>query len=455
MNDSIQDLGKSEQSLKKKEARIREKKESKRSFDRQIDAIDLGMKDLNSILDQPWKDEEQQIDLDLVSEKTPNLNSVRVKGFIRELKGGKDKFKLECTKLKKELEDERKKPQNHSSKIQAEIAALENAVNDIKEQKIPTLEEQAEEAKALLKLIERVRLNDLETVSDDLYSAFNLIGINIQNFLVTDPEIPDISSDFYTYYCSEVYEGKFGLITKLISLTKFASYLFQEYLYSSSYIGPLRQRPKRFYILDKPFDSTEEQRGNNNGIDIETLRTPETLARLNKQLTKFEIGYKIELAYVSGISEAILETPDVCSLHFIDSKTNIPVNFADIGFGIGQILPLIIQSISQKNKTILIEQPELHIHPRLQTQMGYLFRDCINSHNKNNFIIETHSEHLMLRLQKLIRTKQLKSEDVCVIYVDRYETGSRCTELRLDKDGEFFDSWPDGFFEEGFQEILG
>ena len=138
-------------------------------------------------------------------------------------------------------------------------------------------------------LIKRLNLNYLIIVSDDLYSAFNLIDLNIQNFLITDLGIPEISSDFYTYYCSDLFVGLFVLITMIVSLSRFASYLFLEYLHSSSYLGPLRQKPQRFYVLDKHNDSTGRQQNYDHGIDIETLRNPETLKRLNKQLKKFEI----------------------------------------------------------------------------------------------------------------------------------------------------------------------
>jgi predicted ATPase len=107
-----------------------------------------------------------------------------------------------------------------------------------------------------------------------------------------------------------------------------------------------------------------------------------------------------------------------------------------------------------RNSTLLIEQPEIHIHPRLQAELGSLLADCIKPPFENQFIIETHSEHLMLRLQKLIRKGELKPEDISVIYVDRGAEGSKCLHLRLDEEGDFIDEWPDGFFEEDFNEIF-
>ena len=72
---------------------------------------------------------------------------------------------------------------------------------------------------------------------------------------------------------------------------------------------------------------------------------------------------------------------------------------------------------------------------------------------QNQFIVETHSEHLILRLQRLIRKKQIKPEDVSVIYVSRGPEGAKAERLHLDEDGDFIDEWPNGFFLERLREL--
>jgi predicted ATPase len=69
-------------------------------------------------------------------------------------------------------------------------------------------------------------------------------------------------------------------------------------------------------------------------------------------------------------------------------------------------------------------------------------------------VIETHSEHLVLRLLKLIRQKKLAPDDVSVLYVSRCPWGGDIQRLRIDEDGDFIDGWPGGFFPERMRELF-
>ena len=137
-----------------------------------------------------------------------------------------------------------------------------------------------------------------------------------------------------------------------------------------------------------------------------------------------------------------------------DLRTHVPVTASDVGFGIGQLLPIIVQGLTEENRVICVEQPEIHLHPVLQGHLGDYFIDSSMNH-ENQWIIETHSESLMLRLQRRIREGSIKNTDVCVLYVSTKNNGAEVQELRLDNDGDFIDSWPNGFFEERFNDVFG
>lgn len=144
----------------------------------------------------------------------------------------------------------------------------------------------------------------------------------------------------------------------------------------------------------------------------------------------------------------------ISDLVLMDKRTKTPVSHRDVGIGVSQVIPILVSCYGLSDALVAIEQPEIHLHPKLQAELGTVFAESIKPPYNNRFILETHSEHLILRLQRLIREGQLKPEDISVIYVDSDQEGSQCLELRLDEEGDFIDEWPDGFFEDDFKEIF-
>ena len=152
-----------------------------------------------------------------------------------------------------------------------------------------------------------------------------------------------------------------------------------------------------------------------------------------------------------------------------------------IGVGLSQIVPVLYHCLAPRQKLrfaakfVTIEQPELHLHPKAQTRMGdlliYCFGDgenCLmdsdNHVSENQAIIETHSEHLLLRILRRIRettnnelpgeASPMSSDGIAVYYFKSSPEGIEASRLRINEQGEFVDPWPDGFFEERIQELF-
>ena len=212
-------------------------------------------------------------------------------------------------------------------------------------------------------------------------------------------------------------------------------------------IGPFRPAPRGLYSFrgTKPKDI-----GVRGDLMPDLLfRRPDIQDRLNAWLQRLEINYSIE---VQGIGDPSL---DLFQLRLADQRRKKPVSvgLSNVGYGISQILPFIVQCLGDRRRIISIEQPEVHIHPKLQADLGELLAECIGESYRHQFLIETHSEHLILRLQKLIRDRKLAPEAVSVIYVERGPNGSTAHRLRLDEQGDFIDDWPGGFFSERLREL--
>lgn len=151
-------------------------------------------------------------------------------------------------------------------------------------------------------------------------------------------------------------------------------------------------------------------------------------------------------------------------LTLFDIDNQVTVSMRDVGVGISQMTPILIHACAGRKKLITIEQPELHLHPALQAELGDVFIESALGENKNTFLLETHSEHLILRILRRIRETTrgklpdghipITPDDVAVLYVEPSEEGSVIRELRVNDQGRFIDDWPNGFFEDRLEELL-
>lgn len=226
-----------------------------------------------------------------------------------------------------------------------------------------------------------------------------------------------------------------------------AGKILEEMLHRLFPLGPYRNPPERWYI----FTGTSPKEVGYKGDQLPALlfRKPKLVKEVNNWLKKLDIGYQIR---IESLGEKL---KDLFEVKLVDTRRSKPVEVGlpDVGFGISQLLPFIVQSLSSTNKIISIEQPEVHIHPRLQADLGDLLAETIKSPWRNQFIIETHSEHLVLRLQKLVSEKKLSPSDISILYVSRGANGSKVQQLQLDEEGDFIDDWPGGFFPERLREL--
>lgn len=167
-----------------------------------------------------------------------------------------------------------------------------------------------------------------------------------------------------------------------------------------------------------------------------------------------------DLIKLKGFLESI---PEKTRVSLREENTNLEVMPQDIGVGISQLFPVVALSVSQRTGFIAIEQPELHVHPAIQVELADLFARYAINHNKLT-LLETHSEHLILRLLRRIRQQTtddvppekmgLSKGHVSVQYVEPTETGTKFRTLRIDESGDFLDEWPNGFFEERDEELF-
>ena len=263
--------------------------------------------------------------------------------------------------------------------------------------------------------------------------------------------------------------------------------LVRDGLKKMCYIGPIREIPPRNFTPEKSPDPSRWASGLK-GWDILYTAEKGFVARLNRWLNqedRLNAGYSIEVKRFREIGEddpisvfinegvgleemdmiqtRMSEIPVKSRVSIREEKTGIELMPQDVGIGISQTLPVIIGALHIKEGLLAIEQPELHIHPALQVALGDLFISR-SRESQVCFLLETHSEHLMLRFLRRIRETDegnlppgkdpLKPDQLAVYYVEQGKTGVSVSPIRISEDGEFIDRWPKGFFGERAEELF-
>jgi predicted ATPase len=128
------------------------------------------------------------------------------------------------------------------------------------------------------------------------------------------------------------------------------------------------------------------------------------------------------------------------------------VLITDVGFGVSQILPvLVLCYYVPEHSTVLLEHPEIHLHPSAQSGLADVFIDVIRNRNLQ-IIVESHSEHLLRRFQRRIAEEKLASNEAAFYFCEMGGGGSSLTPLELDLIGQI-SNWPKDFFGDEFGEM--
>lgn len=202
----------------------------------------------------------------------------------------------------------------------------------------------------------------------------------------------------------------------------------------------------------------EESKG---GITITHEETGEKTHLVNPAALDFErisqvvVNRLLAGSPSGGIDELVLR----------DMRTDTVVSHRDVGIGVSQVLPVLVHAFADREQIVAIEQPEIHLHPSLQADLADAFIESALGERKNTFILETHSEHLILRILRRVRETTegkvsgwpgipVRPEDVTVVFVEPTAKGSIIRHMPVTPDGDFGAPWPGGFFEERGKELF-
>jgi hypothetical protein len=218
--------------------------------------------------------------------------------------------------------------------------------------------------------------------------------------------------------------------------------------------APIRTSPRRTY---DPVSAEPKPEGSH---------VPMLLAALSHSGTKGQWATVSSALEEFGSKSALFEEIEVIRKGKKESdpfqigvKSGGPTfNLVDVGYGVSQALPILVDTLQRAsaNEVFLLQQPEVHLHPRAQAELGSFF--ARQARRKSNFVIETHSDHLVDRIRMEVRGGHLRPEDVSLLYFERHEKhGATIHNLELAKDGSITNPPPGyrQFFLDEERSLLG
>lgn len=263
--------------------------------------------------------------------------------------------------------------------------------------------------------------------------------------------------------------------------------LVRDALQQFRYLGPLRETPSREYSPPRFPDRARWATGLGAWDELQTgsEKLVQAVGDWLGEEDKLDSGYTIERRQLKEIDladplirqlltgrafdeaeqDARINLDSFTShtrLVIVPRDSDLDLRPHDVGIGVSQVVPVIVTALDGKGRLLAIEQPELHLHPKLQAELADLFIEAALGDPGHVVMLETHSELIPLRLMRRIRESRendgkverpsITSKDVAIVYVETHKGATITTPLELGIDGQLLDPWPNGFFEDGFRE---
>lgn len=206
------------------------------------------------------------------------------------------------------------------------------------------------------------------------------------------------------------------------------------------HLGPLRQYPQNSYDWEGDHPESVGQQGERMVPALLAGRV--RLLSIDEQIPKWLKEFKLIDSYdLHPVTDAGGEYEFLVKQH----EGGPEVRLADVGFGVSQILPVLVSCYSAPENSILIlEQPEAHLHPKVQSELADVLIDVVKT-RKVQIILESHSEHLLHRLQRRIAEEKIAADDTALYFCEINEGTSEIERLDVDEYGNILNYPPDFF----------
>ena len=202
-------------------------------------------------------------------------------------------------------------------------------------------------------------------------------------------------------------------------------------------IAPLRSKPKRTY---DPVQETTSPEGDH--VPMMMMRLSRTDDRhwrpMRENLSAF--GRNSGMFSDIQVRRHGKQMSDPFQLQ-VKARSGTPDNIMDVGYGVSQSLPILVDIHSHRDSLFLLQQPEVHLHPRAQAELATVFVNSARKHG-NSFMIETHSDHIVDRMRILVRQGKISAEDISILYFEPVKNAVQIHNIEVDGNGNLENAPP-------------
>ncbi|MCD4731856.1 MAG: AAA family ATPase [Bacteroidales bacterium] len=202
-------------------------------------------------------------------------------------------------------------------------------------------------------------------------------------------------------------------------------------------IAPIRTEPQRTY--DQATDAFNPAGDHIPFLLARLLSQKETSIERNKLLSSIR-KFGNESGLFNNLLIKRLGKIHVDPFQLIIETPGTSTNLIDVGYGVSQSLPVIVQSIlEQSDSYLLLQQPEVHLHPKAQAALGTFFVDMVVNESKS-FLIETHSDYIIDRIRQEVAIGRIRKDFVQILFLEKKRTKTNIHLLDLDEKGNILNA---------------
>lgn len=293
--------------------------------------------------------------------------------------------------------------------------------------------------------VEKIR-NNFGNISDS--SSFFKPWIDHVKSLKRGVKISNIDIEYDSRLVRTIRRTQEEIIDKGIIIKKNSKSFFGGY--DPCWISPIRAKPQRIY---ESYNINQYPQNENSPEKLRKLLTSKK-GESKETLIRNIIPFGEKSGLFKGIESKRFGTGDLSPFEINIILDNQPFKICNVGYGVSQILPILVDAFTKPtNEWFLIQQPEIHLHPKAQASVGDLIYDLHVTEDKN-FIIETHSEYLINRFRLRLRENRSNNPSSQILFFERTDKGNKVQSIEIQNNGKYQKDLPASFFDFFIEEDL-